>query len=34
VKGGRGHAKDVKTGFGVEIVHNVAVHAQAQRVIR
>ena len=34
VKGGRGPAKNVKTAFGVEIVHNVAVHAQVQRVIR
>jgi len=34
VKGGPGPAKNVKTAFGVEIVHNVAVHAQVQRVIR
>jgi len=34
VKGGRGPAKNVKTAFGVEIVHNVAVHAKVQRVIR
>jgi len=34
VKGGRATAKNVKTAFGVEIVHNVAVHAQVQRVIR
>ena len=34
MKGGRGHAKDVKTAFGVEIVHNVTMLAQVQRVIQ
>jgi len=34
VKGGRGHAKNVKTVFGVEIVHNVTMLAQVQCVIR
>ena len=34
MKGGRGHAKDVKKAFGVEIVRNVVVHAWVQRVIR
>jgi len=34
VKGGRGHATDVMTAFGVEIVRNVAVHARVQRAIK
>ena len=34
MKGGRGHAKDVKTVFGVELVYNVTMLAQVRRVIR